>query len=177
MVLLSLPNALLTSPILRSTSNLLPGVKLPRKINLFTFLIGLPPKLTFWSWRVYFTFVSIYFHCNFSNIRDIRVVSSAYLRLVIRFSPANQNSSGILSISSMTNSNNILNNFGDNKHPCLKPKITTNYSVSFPSMITQHWVFSYKLLIMLMIFALTPMFLTIFRKAFLHNVSKQLWSQ
>ena len=177
MVLLSLPNALLTSPILRSTSNPLPGVKLPWKINLFTFLIGLPPKLTFWSWRVCFTFISIYFHflfvtflcsslvasCNFSNIRDIRVVSSAYLRLVIRFSPANQNSSGILSISCMTNSNNILNNFGDNKHPCLKPKITTNYSVSFPSMVTQHWVFSYKLLIMLMIFALTPMFVTIFR--------------
>ena len=46
MVLLSLPNALLTSPILRSTSNPLPGVKLPRKINLFTFLIGLRPKLT-----------------------------------------------------------------------------------------------------------------------------------
>ena len=50
--------------------------------------------------------------CNFSNIIEIRVVSSANLKLMVRFLSVNSNSSDMLGIYCMLNSNNFLSGVG-----------------------------------------------------------------
>ena len=99
-------------------------------------------------------------------------MSSSYITFVISFSSVKKNSPDVLSISWMTNSKNTLNNAGGNKHPCLKPTSTANHFLSFGSTVTQHLVFLYKLLVVLMILSLTTISLTILHTAFLHFVPK-----
>ena len=112
--------------------------------------------------------------CNFSKIRDIREVSSSYITFVVRFSSVKKNSPDMLSISWMTNSKNTLNNTGGNKHPCLKPTSTANHFLSFGSTVTQHLVFLYKLLVVLMILSLTTISLIVPKAALKSTKSTKL---
>ena len=159
MVLFILSNVQLASPILQWSSDALPGIKLPTKINSLTFLIGSPSKLMFWDCGVntlhlsVLTFISYLLQAwcnsvigkwNFSNIKEIRVsirdqVSSAYLTPVVRLSSVNSKSSDILSISFRINSRNILNSLGYRRYHCLKPT-SIEFSIdSYANVYADYW--------------------------------------
>ena len=70
-ILLSFSNALLASPILQSTSNPLPGIKLPRKINLYVFNRFTTQANILILASHYFAFISIYFHPFICHMLDV----------------------------------------------------------------------------------------------------------
>ena len=148
------PNAEAASLIRLLTSSSVDGTLLPRKTNFSTLSIGVWLRVISLGSFVMilhlagFIFIPYLLHAissslvdvwSFSNSNSIRVVSSAYLMLLMHIAPICIPEFRSYT-SFITNYKNKLKRYGDRRQPWRTPIRTSNHSVIFPLTITVHLV-------------------------------------